>query len=291
MVRAGIFAALVALSSCKPVQAPPAPPAVAEPVAAPAAPRQDLPEEQRSPDLFGAWRVERIAAPGPAPIDGSWDMILLVGLRQIEILSQCVTIGPFDYGRTVGGGIAVGPTAVRPRPGTTTPPQCARALSSGEQAIGSVLFDASEVRRDATGAVALAGRAGIVTLRRPPGALANPRGQAPPPALPPTLGAWRFSSVDGRVLAPGQEMELLLRPSHLEWRSGCVGEVRELGREGNRLVPGASDPFPVCERGRSDAELAVGRLVERAIDVRMMPDGRLTLKGSGVTATLEPLVG
>lgn len=130
----------------------------------------------------------------------------------------------------------------------------------------------------------------MVTLRRPQGALANPRGQAPSPALPPTLGAWRFTSVDGRVLAPGQEMELLLRPSHLEWRSGCVGEVRELRREESRLVPGASDPFPVCERGRSEAELAVGRLTEGVIDVRMARDGRVTLFGSGVTAALEPFV-
>ncbi len=85
-------------------------------------------------------------------------------------------------------------------------------------------------------------------------------------------------------------MELLLRPHWLEWRSGCVSEVRELRIERGLLVPGASDPFPVCERGRSEGELALERLFEGAVVTKMGPDGRLTLQSAGITAKLEPLV-
>ena len=84
-------------------------------------------------------------------------------------------------------------------------------------------------------------------------------------------------------------MELLLRPHWLEWRSGCVSEVRELRTKRGLLVPGASDPFPVCERGRSEGELGVERLFAGSVSSRMERNGRLTLQGSGVTAQLEPL--
>jgi hypothetical protein len=75
----------------------------------------------------------------------------------------------------------------------------------------------------------------------------------------------------------------------IEWRSGCVNEARTLGVEGERLLPGAVDPFPVCERGRSEAEQAIGRLVAGPIDTVLQRSGRLTLTGSGVTARLVPL--
>ncbi len=120
------------------------------------------------------------------------------------------------------------------------------------------------------------------------GAFQNPRGQAPPP-VPPSLGAWRLASIDGRTIAPDASIELLLRPRYLEWRSGCVAEVRELEREGDRLLPGKADPYPVCERGRSKAELLAGRLFSGAVALQMRPDGRLRLQGSGVAAELEPL--
>jgi len=256
-----------------------------------AEPRQDLPEEQSSPDLLGAWLVQTVTTPDPAPQYRSWDMILLVGVRQLELLSQCITIGPFDYGRTVGGGIAVRQTSVSPRPGmAATPPQCARALSPAERAISSILLAASVVKRQRDGTVWLSGRAGALTIRRPQGALRNPRGQVPPPRVPPPLGAWRFVSMNGRTLAADQAMELLLRPMHLEWRSGCVSEVKELRRERDRLVPSAGDGFPVCERGRSDAERLAERLFAGSIAFRMDPEGRLRLEGAGVTAELDPLI-
>jgi hypothetical protein len=103
------------------------------------------------------------------------------------------------------------------------------------------------------------------------------------------LGAWRLASIDGRTIAPDAGIELLLRPRYLEWRSGCVAEVRELEREGDRLLPGKADPYPVCERGRSKAELLAGRLFSGAVALQMSPDGRLRLQGSGVAAELEPL--
>lgn len=279
------------MAGCKPAEAPPAPPASGQAVQN-AEPRQDLPDEQRSPDLFGAWVVESVGTPAPAPKDRSWDMILLVGARQLEVLSQCVTIGPFDYGRTGGGGIAVRQVAIPagPQPGTMPPRvQCARALSPAEAAVSSILPSVVDVERKSGGAVSLTGRAGSITLRRPQGALSNPRGQMPPPRAPLLLGAWRFVSVDGRTLAANEGMELLLRPWHLEWRSGCVNEIKELRREGDNLVPGAADPFPVCERGRSKAELSAERLFTGTVATRMGQDARLRLEGSGIVAELVPL--
>ena len=290
--RLTMAVASLAVAGCEASEAPPAPPA-SDPAIEPPEPRQDLPDEQRSPDLLGAWIVESVATPGPALQDRSWEMVLLVGVRQLELLSQCVTIGPFDYGRRAGGGIAVGPVTVAPGTGRATPPpppQCARALSPAEGALPRLLLAAREVRREEDGTVSLAGPAGTVTLRRPKGALANPRGQAPPPRVPPPLGAWRFVTVDGRTLPPGEGMELLLRPSHIEWRSGCVSEVRELRSEGHLLLPGPSDPFPVCERGRSESERAAERLFGAPVAMRMAADGRLVLRGSGLTAELVPLV-
>lgn len=146
-----------------------------------------------------------------------------------------------------------------------------------------------DVQQVAGDKAVLSGRAGVVHLRRPRGVLENPRGQAPPPPVPPPLGAWRLASIDGRTIAPDASIELLLRPRYLEWRSGCVAEVRELEREGDRLLPGQADPYPVCERGRSKAELLAGRLFSGAVALQMSPDGRLRLQGSGVAAELEPL--
>lgn len=287
--RVLLIGASLLAAGCTPPEPEPAPPAAA-PVTPVAEPRQDLPEEQRSPDLFGAWLVDGIEAPKPVARDRSWDMVLLVGVRQLELLSQCVTIGPFDYGRTPGGGIAVRQPVAVPRSSASPPPaQCARALSPAEAAMPAVLLGATDVRRQADGRVLVAGPRGSALLRRPEAALRNPRGQAPPPRVPPLVGAWRFVSVDGRALSPGEEMELLLRPSRLEWRSGCVSDVRELHREGDSLRAGESDMFPVCERGRSEAERAVERLLSDGVAAQTSPDGRLRLQGSGVTAQLVPL--
>jgi hypothetical protein len=206
-------------------------------------------------------------------------------------LSQCITIGPFDYGRTTGGGIVVTPAQVVPRPRRTNvppPAQCARTRTPDEAKVAPVLLSAREVGvRD--GIVSLSGPAGRLTLRRPTGALSNPRGEAPAPRIPPLLGAWRFVAVNGHAIRESGRMELLLRPNWLEWRSGCVSEVRELRIERDLLIPGASDPFPVCERGRSRSELTVERLLAVPVASRMEQNGRLTLQGSGVTAQLEPL--
>jgi hypothetical protein len=218
-------------------------------------------------------------------------MVLLVGVRQLQILSQCITIGPFDYGRTTGGGIVVTPATVVPRPRPTNMPapvQCARALTPDEARIAPLLRSAREVSVRG-GIVSLTGPAGRLIIRRPSGALSNPRGEVPAPQTPPLLGAWRFVAVNGRTVLEGARMELLLRPHWLEWRSGCVSEVRELRIERGLLVPGASDPFPVCERGRSEAELGLERLFAGRVASRMERNGRLTLQGSGVTAQLEPL--
>lgn len=286
------FASLLILASCDPAGAPPAAPKdEATPTARVAPePRHDLPDEQRWPDLFGAWRVVRIDAPLEVPQDRSWDMILLVGVRQIEALSQCIAIGPFDYGRTSGGGIAVRPIAAPPAPGAEPPlPQCARSLSPAERALAPVLLAANEVARAPDGTVQLSGSSGTIVMRRPAGALANPRGESPPPRLPPPLGAWTFLSLDGRLVGAGGAMELLLRPRHLEWRSGCVSEVKALRRAGGRLLPGAAEPHPVCERGRSDGERVAGRLFAGPVTVMMRADGRLRLTGSGATADLIPL--
>jgi hypothetical protein len=146
------------------------------------------------------------------------------------------------------------------------------------------------VERDATGTVTVAGEAGSIVMRRPRGALANPRGNVPAPVTPPLLGTWRLQSLDGNGLRAGERIELLLRPNRIEWRSGCVNESRALGSDRDRLLPGEVDPFPVCERGRSEAERAMGRLSSGPITARTAADGRLTLNGSGVTAELEPLV-
>ena len=287
----GTIAAALSVAACKQTEAPPAPPALDQ-IAQSAEPRRDLPEEQRSPDLFGAWLVQAVSTPEAALQDRSWDMVLLVGVRQLELLSQCVTIGPFDYGRTVGGGIAVRQSSVAPRPGPAAPApvQCARTLSPAERAIPPILLASSEVRRRSDGSVVLSGGAGALTVRRPSGALRNPRGASPPPRVPPALGAWRFVKVDGRTIAPAHTMELLLRPKHLEWRSGCVSEVKTLGREADTLVLSDSDAFPVCERGRSEAERLAERLFSGKVAFRMGAEGRLRLRGSGVTAELDPLV-
>ncbi|WP_324750744.1 hypothetical protein SH591_04735 [Sphingomonas sp. LY54] len=283
-----IGASLLA-AACTPAAEAPLPPAAADRDARVEAPRQDLSDEQRSPDLFGAWLVEGIEAPKPVARDRSWEMVLLVGVRQLELLSQCVTIGPFDYGRTSGGGIAVRQPVAPPRAEAPPPAQCARALSPAEAAMPAVLLSATDVQRRQDGTVLLAGPRGSALLRRPEGALRNPRGQAPPPRVPLLLGAWRFVSVDGRTVPPGEAMELLLRPTQLEWRSGCVSAVRALHREGDTLRAGESDMFPVCERGRSEAERSAERLFAGSVTTRMDADGRLRLEGSGVTAELVPL--
>lgn len=287
-----IGAALI-LGACRPAQTPPAAPDPDTSVAAsPAAePRADLPTEQRTPDLFGSWLIETVAAPGAAAKDRFWDMILLAGNRQLEVLSQCITIGPFDYGRTVGGGMVVTRPQPRPRPpaapGAPVPAQCARGLSPAEQALAPILFAARTVRHDPDGAVTVAGEAGSIVMRRPSGALANPRGQTPPPSLPPLLGAWRLVALDGSEVR--ERIELLLRPNHIEWRSGCVNEARVLRSDRDRLLPGEVDPFPVCERGRSEGERVLERLLSGPVAARTAADGSLTLTGSGVSAELAPL--
>lgn len=283
--------ASVAAAACRPAEGLPTP--FSGSVVQAAEPRQDLPEEQRSPDLFGAWLVQSVSTADSAPQDRFWDMVVLVGVRQLEVLSQCITIGPFDYGRTLGGGIGVRQTPVLPRPRATAAPvrvQCARALSPTESAMPSILLAAVDVKREADGSVMLSGRIGSVTLRRPSSALGNPRGQAPPPRVPPLLGAWRFASVNGRTLLPDERMELLLRPGRLEWRSGCVSEVKKLRSEGDKLILGDIDPFPICERGLSEAEQSASRLFIGTVVTRMGQDGRLSVQGSGVTAKLVPLV-
>jgi hypothetical protein len=283
--------AVLAAAACNQSQPPAAPPRPDRAVQAPE-PRPDLPEEQRSPDLYGTWLVESVSVPNPLPRDRFWNQILLVGSRQLEVISQCVTIGPFDYGRTVGGGIAVSQPPATPGPGRIgTPPiaQCARGLSPAEQALGPLLLAARDVKLGTEGAVTLTGRAGSITLRRPEGVLRNPFSQTPPPRIPPLLGAWRFVRVDGQALSSTHNMELLLRARHVEWRSGCVSEVRLLSHDRNILTPGEIDSFPVCERGRSEAEEAVGRLLADKVVIRMSEDGQLGLEGSGVTAELAPL--
>lgn len=280
------------MAACQPAPTPSAVPE-AETPQPPPEPRADLPTEQRSPDLFGAWLIEVAAAPGARQPEGWTEMILLVGNRQLQVQSQCVTVGPFDYGRTEGGGIVVSvpaPPRRSPESDMLQPPaQCARALSPAEAALAPILLAARTVKPDAAGSVTLAGQAGSLVLRRPTGALANPYGQAPPPALPPLLGSWRVLSLNGDALRPDERVELLLRPNHIEWRSGCVNESRLLRRDGDRLIPGEVDPFPVCERGRSDAEDAMERLLSAAVAARIAADGRLSLQGSGVVAELAPL--
>lgn len=289
-----VIGAALTIGACKPSQEPTAPPNAETPRPAPE-PRADLPDEQRSPDLFGTWLIESVAAPGPRPQDRSWDMILLVGNRQLEVLSQCVTIGPFDYGRTVGGGIRVSAADARPpsppAASNPSPIQCARALSLAEQALPPILLAAREVKRGPGGTVTLTGEAGSIVMRRPASALANPRGQMPPPSAPPPLGTWRVLALNSRGVPANQGMEMLLRPHHIEWRSGCVNEGRALRRDRDLLLPGQVDPFPVCERGRSEAERAMERLLSGTIAARMAPNGRLVLQGSDVTAELAPFTG
>ena len=290
--------ALIA-SACGPAQTPPGAQepetsvAIQRPDAAHPEPRSDLPTEQRTPDLFGTWLIETVAKSGAGPRERYSDMILLVGNRQLEVLSQCVTIGPFDYARTAGGGIVISQPEVRPRPPSAAPApapvQCARALSPAEQALAPILLAARTVTPGRGGTVALAGQAGTVAMRRPAGALANPRGQAPPPRTPPLLGTWQLVALDGRPLIADERIELLLRPGRIEWRSGCVNETRTLSRDRDSLILGEVDPFPVCERGRSPAERALETLLSAALKARTSADGRLTLQGSGVIAELAPL--
>lgn len=216
-------------------------------------------------------------------------MILLVGSRELEAVSQCIRIGPFEYDRTAGGGIAVRqPAPRRPAPGSPPIAMCARGLSPNEQALVPILFAARRVERRPDGRVVISGPGGALTMVRPEGALANPWGNAPPPPVPPALGAWRLASIDGRDLG-SERIELLLRSHLIEWRSGCVNEARALEREGDRLLPGEIDPYPVCERGRTPAEEALGRLTSGPVTARMSPSGRLGLTGSGVHAEFVPL--
>ena len=291
--RALLWAMVAALvGACDAAEPPRSTPPESQPSSRPPEPRQDLPEEQRSVDLFGAWLVESVSAPRSPDQRPSREMILLIGNRELEILSQCVTIGPYIYGRIVGGGIGVrvpGPAMSDGAGATPPPPQCARALSPAEQAISPLLLAAEAVERKPDGSVMLKGEGGALLLRRPAGVLPNPRGEAPPPAVPPTLGAWRFVRINGRPVPPGEAMELMLRPGRLEWRSGCVNEVRSLARKGDALLSGPVDPFPICERGRSGMERAATRLFEAAVTASMTRDGSLRLEGSGIAAQLEPL--
>lgn len=268
---------------------PPAPPPPPDSPSGSVDSSQDLPAEQRSPDLFGSWLVEEIAPAGepprPEPI-----MILLVGSHELEAVSQCIRIGPFQYDRTAGGGIAVRqPPPRRPTPGSPPIAMCARGLSPNEQALAPILLAARRVERRPDGRIAISGPEGGLTMVRPVGALANPWGNAPPPPVPPALGAWRLASIDGLELAESERIELLLRSHRIEWRSGCVNQGRALHREGDRLLPGEIDPFAVCERGRTRAEEALGRLTSGPIIARMSPSGRLGLTGSGVDAEFVPL--
>lgn len=285
------LASMSATIGCRPPEPPPAPQAVEQGL--PAEPRADLPDEQRSSDLFGAWVVETVGSSGEAASASGWDQVLLVGSRQLEIISQCVTIGPFGYGRTVGGGIAVGQSEVQPAPrgapGLPAPVKCARTLTPAERELGPLLLAAREVTPTGNGTITLSGPRGSLTARRPSGALNNPRGEAPPPSVPPLLGAWQFVSIEGRPLPSAARMEMLLTPNRIEWRSGCVNEARELRRGRDVLLPGKVDPFPVCERGRSPSERAAERLFAGSIAARMSRDGSLTVQGSGVVAELAPL--
>ena len=293
-----VAAAILAAGGCKPAEGPSTPQEPGAPVASGATPalpgaRQDLPEEQRTPDLFGAWRVESVAAPDRRIHYDSMPMLLLVGNRELQILSQCITIGPFDYARTPGGGIAISQAVVTPRPPGSdvapAPVQCARALSPAEGTLGPLLLTARTVKPEADGGVVVAGSAGAMTIRRL-GVLPNPGGEAPPPRVPPLLGAWRVLVIDGRRLNEySQRMELLLRPAHIEWRSGCINSTKTLTLDGATLIPGEAEPFPVCERGRTEAEDAMSRLLDRPIAARMEHDGGLGLSGSGVAAELAPL--
>jgi hypothetical protein len=286
-----LLGAVFASAGCEQAEAPPAPaPAPAGPAFEP---RQDLPEETRALDLFGAWLVTSVRAPAPVQWEQGHQTLLLAGSRQLEILSQCVRIGPFTYGRLDRDGIAISQSepTVAPAPDRDVPPpvQCTRTLSPMESILPRILLTAERVVRQADGSVLLSGQAGALVLRRPDGALANPRGEAPPPERPPLIGAWRFVEVNERPLPAGGAIELLLRPPIIEWRSGCVNEARMLMVDGDRLLPGPVDPFPVCERGRDETELAIGRMTSGPIVTRMQRNGRLSLSGSGVTAELVPL--
>lgn len=286
------LAALLVVGACNPPTQSPSTPVASEPASAAIDGRQDLPDEQRSPDLFGAWLVEMVAAPGPLRMGESGDTVLLVGVHQLELLSQCITIGPFDYGRVMGR-IRVRQQAVQPLPPQASPAPapvvCARTLTPAERKLGPLLLAAREVRRQEDGSVSISGSAGSLILRRPSGPLVNPRGEVPAPRVPPLIGAWRFVSIGGRPVPFADRMELLLRPHRLEWRSGCVSQAKELRVEAGRLIPGEEDPFPICERGRSEAELAAERLFAGPVAARMGEDGRLRLEGSGIVAELEPL--
>lgn len=257
-----------------------------------ASPRNDLPGEQRSTEFFGSWLVRILSANGTALQNYASDMILLVGINQLEVISQCVTIGPFEYFRTSTGGIRVEQIEVHPRRGPAASPapvQCARALSPAEAAVGPLLLGATEIQARTDGTVLLSGDEGTMILSRPAGTLKNPRGQAPPPPVPPSLGAWRFLTVNGRTLPSNEKMELLLRPGHIEFRSGCVSDVRGLRRDGDHLLPGDVEPIAACERARSPTEALVETLISAPVATRMERDGRLRLHGSGVTAELVPL--
>jgi hypothetical protein len=285
-----LLAAASASTGCERAQVP-APPSA--PAAPRLQPRQDLPEEVRALDLFGAWLADPEPAQGEAGMDQGWPTVLLAGSRQLQVVSQCVTIGSFAYGMKERGKIVIFEPEVPPlsSPGRVPPlVQCARALSPTEARLGPLLLNADRAVRQSDGTITLSGKAGALRLRRPAGALANPVGQTPPPALPPLLGAWRFVRVQGRDLPQGEQMELLFRPPFMEWRSGCVNEARGLTSvQDGRLTLGPIDPFPVCERGRSEAELAVARLTSGPIQTSMQRDGRLRLDGSGITAELVPL--
>jgi hypothetical protein len=285
--------AVSAAAACEPTETVVAPDRGADPHArAQPEQRADLRAEEGSPDLFGAWIVEGVGTSDTQAQAEPWDTVLLVGLNQLEVLSQCVTIGPFDYHRTGGGGIAVrqatGTSRARPA-NVPTPTMCTRGLTSRERVLGPLLLAAQKVTVAKDGTISLLGPAGTLTARRPAGPLRNPRAYFPAPRLPPLLGAWRFVSVNGRMLPASQRMELLLRPRYLEWRSGCIHEARQLAATDNRLIPGEIEPLGVCERMETEAEKAVGRMVANPVAIRREQDGRLRLHGSEVTAELEPL--
>jgi hypothetical protein len=167
--------------------------------------------------------------------------------------------------------------------------QCARALSPDEQIASRILLTAERALRRPDGSVVIQSQAGSLLLRRPPAALANPRGNVPSARAP--AADRRLALRRGERAHPPARRSHGAPPAPLDDRValGLRQRSADARRRGRTPAAGGVDPFPVCERGRSEAEQAIGRLVAGPIDTVLQRSGRLTLTGSGVTARLVPL--
>ncbi len=239
-------------------------------------------------DSFGLWQLSAIT-PNPPGTDLAKHVpvYMTIGTQHLAVQSQCVAMRfgiisnsdgrtqfgtPASLGEKRGDGVAT----------------CARGLTPVEVAVQNGLREATRRELQPDGSLRIAGPRASFRLARVHGAVANPFGNSPPPAVLPVWGSWRVTQIGSTPVSPMEPMELAITGGVLEMRSGCVGRWHKIAQQDATLSLSPLTGLPVCQRGLTAFETAYEAAMTGEMAVQPGGDGSIQLQGAGDTIMLAP---